>query len=196
MNSTLLNCLKSAELAEPFTESEAQQLASTLSETSDLQVYPLSLAAAQNALFFLGRKGADKWLGVISADASPGDGFQGSSREINIDGQSLILTLCETSRANAAAMRGVFDFLVPRTLGLMKSAGCGDRLGLATPGHIRAIRGSDMAPIFAQQSMRENARTGRTPQQAMDDALWGVFQEGWHDGVGADGDHWKHKTVM
>src|SRR4030095_7620012 len=49
-------------------------------------------------------------------------------------------------------------------------------------------------PIFAQQSMRENARTGRTPQQVMDDALWGIFQEGWRDGFGADADHLKTKA--
>jgi hypothetical protein len=48
-----------------------------------------------------------------------------------------------------------------------------------------------MAPIFAQQSMRENARTGRTPQQVMDDAMWGVFQEGFRSGFGADADHLK-----
>jgi hypothetical protein len=39
--------------------------------------------------------------------------------------------------------------------------------------------------------MRENARTGRSPQQVMDDALWGVLQEGWQDGFGADADHLK-----
>jgi hypothetical protein len=66
-------------------------------------------------------------------------------------------------------------------------------LGLATPGHIRAVRavGGDIAPILAQQSMRENARTGRSPQQVMDDALWGVFQEGWREPWGADADHLK-----
>jgi len=48
-----------------------------------------------------------------------------------------------------------------------------------------------MAPILAQQSMRENARTGRMPQQVMDDAMWGLFQEGWRAGFGADADHLK-----
>jgi hypothetical protein len=77
-------------------------------------------------------------------------------------------------------------------LGLKKSAGCGDRLGLATPGHVRAVRQfSGIAPIFAQQSVRENARTGRTPQQVLDDATWGVFQEGWREPWGTDADHLK-----
>ncbi len=66
-------------------------------------------------------------------------------------------------------------------------------LGLATPGHVRAIRntGGKIDPIFAQQSMREMARTGRTPIQVMDDATWGIFDEGWQGGYGADADHLK-----
>ena len=39
--------------------------------------------------------------------------------------------------------------------------------------------------------MREMARTQRTPQGVMDDATWGIFQEGWQKGVGADADHLK-----
>jgi len=56
------------------------------------------------------------------------------------------------------------------TLNLTPSFGFGDRLGLATPGHIAAVRGTKFAPIFAQQSVRENTRTGRMAQQVMDDA--------------------------
>jgi tagaturonate epimerase len=190
MNATLLNCLKNNELAEPLDESEAAGLASALSDSSGLQVYPRSITSAGNAVFFLGRKGSDKSLGIIHSDANPPAGFPGPSQKINIDGHSL--TLCETTPENAAALRSVFSFLIPRPLGLKKSAGCGDRLGMATPGHIRAIRGSSMAPIVAQQSIRENTRTGRTPQQVMDDATWGVFQEGWRDGFGADADHLKN----
>src|SRR5262245_45424537 len=194
MNATLLNCLKSYELSHPFDEYEAAQLALALSDSSGLRVYPRSISCARNAVFFLGRKGADKSLGIVHSDSNPPGGFplgfHGSSQKINIDGHSS--TLCERTPENAAALRSIFSFLVPRPLGLKKSAGCGDRLGLATPGHIRAIRRSWMAPILAQQSIRENARTGRTPQQVMDDATWGVFQEGWQDGFGADADHLKN----
>jgi hypothetical protein len=53
------------------------------------------------------------------------------------------------------------------------------------------VKGSGIAPVFAQQSVRENARTGRTPRQVIDDAMWGVFQAGWKDAWGADADHLK-----
>ncbi len=76
-------------------------------------------------------------------------------------------------------------------LDLDPSFGFGDRLGLATPGHIAAVRGTKFAPIFAQQSVRENDRTGRTPQQVMDDARRAVNAAGWDAPWGADADHLK-----
>lgn len=74
---------------------------------------------------------------------------------------------------------------------LTPSFGFGDRLGLATPGHIASIKGTKFAPIFAQQSVRENARTGRTPQQVMDDARRAVEAAQWDAPWGADADHLK-----
>ena len=76
-------------------------------------------------------------------------------------------------------------------LGLAPSFGFGDRLGLATPGHIAAVKGSGLAPVFAQQSVRENDRTGRTPQVVIDDAKRGVEAAGWDAPWGADADHLK-----
>jgi tagaturonate epimerase len=76
-------------------------------------------------------------------------------------------------------------------LSLTPTFGFGDRLGLATPGHIAAVRGTKFAPVFAQQSVRENARTRRTPQQVMDDAKRAVEAAGWDLPWGADADHLK-----
>jgi hypothetical protein len=77
------------------------------------------------------------------------------------------------------------------SLGLTPSFGFGDRLGLATPGHIASVKGTKFAPIFAQQSVRENSRTGRTPQQVMDDAKRAVETAKWDAPWGADADHLK-----
>jgi hypothetical protein len=141
-------------------------------------------------VFFLSRQNTSKLVGVLAASTARHK-VTGENRSVRLDATEALLTIGQTSPSNASALRQALPFLVPIPLGLRKSAGCGDRLGLATPGHIRAIRNSDMAPILAQQSIRENARTGRTPQQVMDDALWGVFQEGWRSGFGADADHLK-----
>jgi hypothetical protein len=129
-------------------------------------------------------------LAVLADPDSPASiQFEGETSSL----QNRTLRLCPLNAQNAAALRAQLPWLQPRPLGLATSAGLGDRLGLATPGHIRAVRavGGKIAPIFAQQSMREMARTERTPQLVMDDATWGIFQEGWQAGVGADADHLK-----
>ena len=80
----------------------------------------------------------------------------------------------------------------PTVLGLKKSFGFGDRLGLATPGHVAAIRKTGFAPIFAQQSVREMERTQRTPTDVMQAAQHSLQKLGWTPPWGADADH--HKT--
>jgi hypothetical protein len=81
----------------------------------------------------------------------------------------------------------------PVTLGLKPSFGFGDRLGIATPGHAAALKrtGSGIAPMFAQQSIREMGRTNRTPKEVMADALNGAKQAGFTGIQGADADHLK-----
>ena len=151
-----------------------------LEHIAGLDVYPSSVTEVEGTTYFLARSSEDKVLGVIG-DAQ---GFVGTQQ-----GDAFV---CPLTSANAAALRARIAWLRPQPLALHTSAGCGDRLGLATPGHIRALRKVEgIYPVLAQQSMRENARTGRTPQDVMDDAMWGVFQEGWQLPWGADADHLK-----
>ena len=82
----------------------------------------------------------------------------------------------------------------PTTLGLAPSFGFGDRLGLATPGHVEALRRartSSILPIFAQQSIREMTRTNRSPTQVMHDAQAGAESAEYTGARGADADHLK-----
>ncbi|MAT68580.1 MAG: hypothetical protein CMJ58_03570 [Planctomycetaceae bacterium] len=81
----------------------------------------------------------------------------------------------------------------PGVLGLTPSFGFGDRIGLATPGHLAALRsaGGGIAPIFAQQSIREMTRTSRTPEGVMGDAMRALADANWSEPHGADADHLK-----
>ncbi|HVT26416.1 MAG TPA: tagaturonate epimerase family protein [Lacipirellulaceae bacterium] len=79
------------------------------------------------------------------------------------------------------------------TLGLQPSFGFGDRTGLATAGHVEAMKraGKGLAPIFAQQSIREMKRTGRTPHDVIASAVAGMKSSRWNGTSGADADHLK-----
>ena len=167
---------------------------STLANLPDLNSLPRSLVVADDAEYGLAQTPAGLRLAILARSADSLRGFEGDCSEQA--GHTLLLG--PTSAHNAAALRAQLPWLKPRPLGLQTSAGLGDRLGLATPGHVRAVRsvGGGLAPIFAQQSIREMTRTNRTPQQVMDDAMWGVFEEGWRGGVGADADHLKTTADM
>jgi hypothetical protein len=157
---------------------------------SNLKFYPRSLFVRQGIEYGLAQTAGGKQLAVLAPANSPVlAGFSGDYSEL---GTRSLLT-GPLSPHNAAALRLRLSFLQPGLLGLSTSAGLGDRLGLATPGHVRAVRSMQgkISPIFAQQSIREMSRTGRTPQQVMDDATWGIFEEGWQAAIGADADHLK-----
>lgn len=79
------------------------------------------------------------------------------------------------------------------SLGMAPSFGFGDRIGLATPGHVAAMQksGGPIQPIFPQQSIREMTRTQRTAAEVMQDAMSGARASGWTGDIGADADHLK-----
>ena len=158
--------------------------------TLNLDVLPRSMVSAGGTEWGLARTSAGPRL-VGAAPTGPAV-FQRFEGDVS-DAAGARVFVGPLSAANAAALRAALPWLVASALGSRTSAGLGDRLGLATPGHVQAMRaaGGAVAPIFAQQSIREMARTGRTPRQVMDDAMWGVFEEGWQDGFGSDADHLK-----
>jgi hypothetical protein len=149
------------------------------------------LVAVDHSLLFLANRRGKRILGRLSSNSGFKDEFEGPEDRAVLEGIKVRIKMAPATYCNADWLRKTLPFLKARTIGLSKSVGCGDRLGLATPGHVRAVRRSGIAPIFAQQSVRENERTGRTPQEVTDDAMWGVFQEGWRLGYGADADHLK-----
>ncbi len=161
--------------------------------TTRLNLYQRSLAETEEAEFGLAQTEIGNQLVILTKPGSTIlDEFDGEFSEF----EDHILAICPLSHINADRLRFHLYWLQPITLGLQTSAGMGDRLGIATPGHVRAIRDmhGTIAPVFAQQSMREMNRTGRNPQQVMDDATWGIFEEGWRGEVGADADHLKTKA--
>jgi hypothetical protein len=162
-----------------------------LAETG-LDIISSSLVSTDAAAWALARTPGGMRLVVIPAPGAPSaalDGVEGERRIV--DGSPVLAG--PTSARNAEVLRAALPWLRPQVLGLAASAGFGDRLGLATPGHARALRaaGGGIRPVFAQQSIREMTRTGRSPRQVIDDAMWGAFEAGWCAGFGADADHLK-----
>lgn len=173
----------------PFTLEELQ---SKVQE----EILVASFSVCDGGAFCLVGYGTRRRLMVLAAAGGlPLERFEGEERPF-LDGYNL--KLCPLSNGNARALREHLPWLRPSLLGLSTTAGFGDRLGMATPGHVAAMRrvqtdvaGARILPIFAQQSIREMERTGRSPEDVLADATWGAFQAGWSGPVGADADHLK-----
>jgi hypothetical protein len=155
-----------------------------LAKITGLEIYAASLSEAAGATYFLGRRSEEKkekLVGVVGLGRIVG-------RKVgDLDGRPV--TVGPTDHTNAQVIRAALPWTAPVTLGLKTSVGLGDRLGVATPGHIQAVRKFGVACVLAQQSIREMTRTQRSPEEVLDCATWGVLQEGFRQGFGADADH-------
>lgn len=151
------------------------------------KLYEESIHTNGKDVLFVIRKGINKYLIVVLGGVEPESAFKGELLEV---GDTKLL-MCELSHENAEVLRDVYDFTNPVLIGKSDSYGFGDRIGNAGAAHLRAVKGTGFKPVLAQQSIRELERTNRTAEEVMDCASWAAFQEGYHDGFGADGDHLK-----
>lgn len=156
------------------------------------EVYESSVQKAYDSVVFMAMHSGKKKL-VVYKQGQVHSSFEGE--EISIGAGKA--KVCDLSIKNAEVLRRVLPFTAPVSIGSRPvSIGLGDRLGLASAGHLRLLKGLDVFPILAQQSIRELNLTGRTYPQVLADACYAVFQEGYEGGFGADGDHLKQLSEV
>jgi len=174
------DCLKALSTAGPAAVDVPLKAGATIG------VYPRSIVRDAPGTIWMARHDGVRWLWV---EPSPGKdaGFKGTW--IQTDAGRVLR--CPLDHTNATVIREILPWTRASVVGQRRSLGCGDRLGLANPGHLRALAGKDCAVILAQQSVRELERTGRQAEDVMDAASWAVLQEGFRSGFGADADHLK-----
>lgn len=145
-----------------------------------METYPKSVHRAGEAVVSMLR-GTD--ADVLSV-TGPNPGFSGE--------ETGGVFLAPLTHENAVLLRKLFPFTAPRPiLGSIRTFGVGDRLGIATPGHLRVFEKYDAVPVLAQQSIRELNLTDRTYADVLDCVTFAVFREDFQKGFGADGDHLK-----
>ena len=150
-------------------------------------VYEKSINSIDSIIIFIAKESDEDFLIIAANGGKTGSqlGFKGE----DLGGGKFRAAL---THENAGVMRRLFPFTSPvRGLRNPKSFGLGDRLGIATPGHIELFEKNDVFPVFAQQSIRELNLTNRTYEEVLDAATFAVFRQGYKKGFGADGDHLK-----
>jgi len=163
----------------------AASLRAGLTPESDgpIKVYEKSLLTHGDVKLIMVRDGQERRL-VAAGSGSLYDELKGST----YDGYKV----APADHENRLVLNRYFPHTAPQAFGKRTATiGLGDRLGLAGPGHVKAIDGRDIKPVLAQQSIRELKLTGRDYKQVLDAACYAVIQEGYTGGFGADGDHLK-----
>lgn len=102
--------------------------------SANLTFFPNSLVKQSRLEFGLAQTSNGQRLAVLGTSGSPAlNYFEGERSEL---GEQTLL-LGAPSPHNTAALRDHLAWLQPGLLGLRTSVGLGDRIGLATPGHVR-----------------------------------------------------------
>lgn len=169
----------------PKAGDDVGKLHQALSQAETASIYGKSVQLINETLFFMVKEELERKLIVVGNQASE---FIGEEEQIS----DYHVKVCSLNQGNVKALQKIFPWTLPQGFGPTgASIGLGDRLGLASPGHIATVRNRAVRPILAQQSIRELDLTGRDYSQVLAAAAWAVFQEGYTAGFGADGDHLK-----
>ncbi len=159
-----------------------------LYERDGAVVYQNSVREADGIRFAIGKLDGKKYF-LASAPSGKLDPRLGKPA---VSESGVDLSALELNWESYRLLSEWFPFAAPVSLRERTTTiGCGDRLGRATPGHVRAVGAYKATPVLAQQSIRELTLTGRTFRDVVSDAAFLVFQEGFDSGYGADGDHLK-----
>jgi len=166
--------------------SDLKQALGSALERAGAAVYSASPDESEGTACAVARDAAGKFLAVSGAAAERFSGADAAG-----------FRRCPLTNENAAALQALFPYTKPVShRGHPFTIGLGDRLGLATPGHVAAIAPYGAFPVLAQQSIRELTLTNRTFTDVISAAAFGVFEAGYKGGYGADGDHLKKKEEI
>jgi tagaturonate epimerase len=157
------------------------------SDSDGLKVYKASYTNSDDVHLLMVKDQAEKYI-LATGSGQLYDDLEGTS----IGGKG---KACPLTYENRLVLNRYFDYTAPRAFGTeIATIGLGDRLGLASPGHIETVQGKAIKPVLAQQSIRELTLTNRSMTDMLDAAAFAVFQEGYKGGYGADGDHIKEES--
>lgn len=155
-------------------------------DTDNVKVYKNSFRTHEGVSLLMIKDSSKKFL-LAAGSGSLFDELEGE--KVTEQGK-----VCDLTHENRLVLNQYFEFTKPRAFGKeIATIGLGDRLGLASPGHIQTVKERNVKPVLAQQSIRELTLTNRSMTDMLDAAAFAVFQEGYEGGYGADGDHIKEE---
>lgn len=157
---------------------------------SSISFYGHSIHKIGDTIISMARDHRSRFIMVLSSkNAGTIAKFSGEK----IDGGIIVAKKCPLNERNAGVIRELFPWTAPVPLNdKVTTIGCGDRLNIATPGHISAVKQFDAFPVLIQNSIKQLKLTQRTFQEVVDDTSFLVYQSGYQNGYGADANQLKN----
>jgi hypothetical protein len=172
----------------PLTQFAREEVTRDLaSEVGGLALFPLSFSRyGESGALLAAQEGNRRRLLFIS----PRGDEMGTNRKpvAEFRRETVRITVHDVDSGLLAGLMDSLQWLRPRPNPGRPAIGLGDRLGLATPAHVRAVERSTLFPYLALQSPAELAASGRSWTDVLGDVLFGVLREGFRQGYGADAD--------
>ena len=141
-------------------------------QDNDYKVYPKSFTTHDSDAFIMFKKDNQRYL-YVRGNGSLFTDLSGEDIEDNVK-----VVLCDYE--NRLVLNNYLPYTKPQAFGnKVTTMGVGDRLGLASPGHIAIMRQYEVKPVLAQQSIRELDLTERDINDVLDSAAYAVIQEGY-----------------
>lgn len=172
----------------PLTQFTREELTRDLSaEFNGLALFPLSLSrTGQDAALLAAREGPHRRVLALSLSNAPSVLPRQPVAEFRRD--NVRMAILDVDSSLMGNLMESLPWLRARPDPNKLALGLGDRLGVATPAHVRGVEESPFFPYLALQSPGELAASGRSWEDVMGDAVFGLFREGHRQGFGADAD--------
>lgn len=158
-------------------------------------LYPDSLRKLKEDIYiFVVKRDEDKKIGLLTKGS-----LKLSSPHFDedkyLEDLGFYINLYPLTYENYLMLKDTFD-ISPMTCKEKASFGLGDRLGLVTAAHIKALKNYNIFPVLAQQSPRELIKTNRDFKDVLLKAILGVLETGYPGSFGADADHIKDESYL
>jgi hypothetical protein len=160
-------------------------------------IYEQSLRTNKFSLFFLLKDKNKKLFGEASYNSSfmlKNESVE--SLSLDFEDKKIYIRLFNANKTNSKKITDIFNNLVPTIINQSMSVGYGDRIGIAAPIHADISKKYNFFPLFAQQSVREITKTGKTCEDVFHNAVLGAFQSGFTEKWGADADHIRNEKWL
>ncbi|MCS7202773.1 MAG: tagaturonate epimerase family protein [Dictyoglomus sp.] len=148
-----------------------------------------------NVSLFIAKTNGEKKIGILKKENNFYLSEPHYPQDLFIDSLDLYINFYPLSFENYLKLKEIIN-ISPSPCDKKTSFGTGDRLGLVSSSHLKALKNYSIFPVISQQSPRELIKTHRDFKDVLLKGVLGVLESGYQGRFGADADHIKDEYYL